>query len=148
MKLNTFSILLFFTDWSTSLKSTSICLLPTPISLIGTVFLLHFKFFLNNIKEHEYKNRKYKGTEDWNKCWIFISFFHRRSVFAILLKKIISLDMNRPRKPCCLWNKNWRPWRKCMRFCRNTMNLWSSNMICKCEGHQTSVYKWMTDTEW
>lgn len=65
MKLNTFSILLFFTDWSTSLKSTSICLLPTPISLIGTVFLLHFKFFLNtcNIKNMNIKIENIKALK-------------------------------------------------------------------------------------
>lgn len=63
MKLNTFSILLFFTDWSTSLKSTSICLLPTPISLIGTVFLLHFEFFLNNIKNMNIKIENIKALK-------------------------------------------------------------------------------------
>lgn len=63
MKLNTFSILLFFTDWSTSLKSTSISLLPTPISLIGTVFLLHFKFFLNNIKNMNIKIENIKALK-------------------------------------------------------------------------------------
>lgn len=148
MKLNTFSILLFFTDWSTSLKSTSISLLPTPISLIGTVFLLHFEFFLNNIKNMNIKIENIKALKIEINVEYLYHFFIEDQYLQFYWKKNFSLDMNRPRKPCCLWNKNWRPWRKCMRFCRNTMNLWSSNMICKCEGHQTSVYKWMTDTEW
>lgn len=41
-------------------------------------------FFLNNTKKCKIQKSKYI---DWNKCWIFILFFHRRSVYANLLIK-------------------------------------------------------------
>lgn len=43
-------------------------------------------FFLNNTKKCKIQKSKYIDTADWNKCWIFISFFHR-SVYANLLIK-------------------------------------------------------------
>lgn len=52
---------------------------PVPINILI--------FFLNNTKKCKIQKSKYTDTADWNKCWIFISFFHRRSVYANLLIK-------------------------------------------------------------